>query len=128
MTSKQSKKDTSVLTAAAEFAATAPKWADLSNFLFNPEDGLVTRAFPTRSERQAFMKTETYKALRGLLESAMVQSGLIEGAQPQKSGKFVVRLPKTLHAALEREAEQEGVSLNQLVVTKLAVQLSQMVK
>jgi len=39
------------------------------------------------------------------------------------SGKFVVRLPRSLHAALIAEAEREGVSLNQLCVAKLAVQL-----
>ena len=57
----------------------------------------------------------------------MRQTGLIDGAQPTKSGRFVVRLPKTLHAALEREAIAEGTSLNQLVLAKLAVQLSTLV-
>src|SRR5262249_36580690 len=52
------------------------------------------------------------------------RTGLVEGATPKKSGKFIVRLPRTLHAALEAEADEEGVSLNQLVVTKLAVQMS----
>jgi predicted RNase H-like HicB family nuclease len=37
------------------------------------------------------------------------------------SGKFVVRLPKTLHARLAGEAEREGVSLNQYVLYKLSV-------
>uniref|UniRef100_UPI00405731CB type II toxin-antitoxin system HicB family antitoxin n=1 Tax=Acetatifactor sp. TaxID=1872090 RepID=UPI00405731CB len=36
------------------------------------------------------------------------------------SGKFVVRLPKTLHQRLAIEAENEGVSLNQYAVYKLA--------
>ena len=36
------------------------------------------------------------------------------------SGKFVVRLPKTLHQRLSQEAEREGVSLNQYVLYKLA--------
>ena len=36
------------------------------------------------------------------------------------SGKFVVRLPKSLHQRLAIEAEQEGVSLNQLALYKLA--------
>jgi len=39
------------------------------------------------------------------------------------SGKFNVRVPKSLHASLASEAEAEGVSLNQLVVTKLALHL-----
>jgi predicted RNase H-like HicB family nuclease len=37
------------------------------------------------------------------------------------SGKFVVRLPKTLHARLVIEAEKEGVSLNQYALYKLSV-------
>jgi len=37
------------------------------------------------------------------------------------SGKFVVRLPKSLHQRLAIEAEREGVSLNQLAVYKLSM-------
>jgi predicted RNase H-like HicB family nuclease len=36
------------------------------------------------------------------------------------SGKFVTRLPKTLHSQLTRAAKHEGVSLNTLVITLLA--------
>jgi len=36
------------------------------------------------------------------------------------SGKFVVRLPKSLHARLAAEAEREGISLNQYTLYKLA--------
>lgn len=37
------------------------------------------------------------------------------------SGKFVVRLPKSLHQRLVIEAEREGVSLNQLALYKLTL-------
>lgn len=37
------------------------------------------------------------------------------------SGKFVVRLPKSLHQRLVIEADREGVSLNQLALYKLAL-------
>ena len=36
------------------------------------------------------------------------------------SGKFLVRIPKTLHYKLAIEAEQEGVSLNQYALYKLS--------
>lgn len=36
------------------------------------------------------------------------------------SGKFVVRLPKTLHQRLSVEAMKEGVSLNQYALYKLS--------
>lgn len=36
------------------------------------------------------------------------------------SGRFLLRLPKSLHAELARQAERESVSLNQYVATSLA--------
>lgn len=36
------------------------------------------------------------------------------------SGRFLLRIPRGLHAELARQAEQEGVSLNQYVVAMLA--------
>lgn len=42
------------------------------------------------------------------------------GKTEDYSGKFVVRVPKSLHQRLAIEAEQEGVSLNQLALYKLA--------
>jgi HicB-like protein involved in pilus formation len=122
------KKSSKILKSAQEVASSVESWADLSNALFNPADGLLTKAYPTREEREAFMKTEAYAAIRKLRETAIRETGLVEGATPKKkSGRFMVRLPKSLHAALEREANEEGVSLNQLVVTKLALQMSQLV-
>ena len=36
------------------------------------------------------------------------------------SGKFVIRIPKSLHYKLSFEAQQEGVSLNQYALYKLS--------
>jgi predicted RNase H-like HicB family nuclease len=41
-------------------------------------------------------------------------------AQQPASGKFVVRLPKSLHARLQTMARHEAVSLNQLVLSMIA--------
>ena len=111
---------------AKQAAGEAETWADLSNFLFDPAEGLIARAYPTRKAREAFVKTEEYRRLRQLVADSMDRHGLVEGGTPRKSGRFVVRLPRSLHAALEREAVAEGVSLNQLVVAKLAVGLGRM--
>lgn len=119
-----SDQSTQVLDSAREVAATVDTWADLSNALFDPEEGLVARAYPSREERERFLQTKEYRAIRQLIDEAKDRTGLVAGATPKKSGKFVVRLPRSLHAALEAEAREEGVSLNQLVVTKLAVQMS----
>jgi len=111
---------------AKQAADEAETWADLSNLLFDPGEGLIARAYPTREAREAFVKTEEYRKLRQLVAESMDRHGLVEGGAPKKSGRFVVRLPRSLHAALEREAIAEGVSLNQLVVAKLAVGLGRM--
>jgi HicB family len=115
-----------LLDEAQKAAQEAETWADLSNFLFNPMDGLVARAYPTREGREAFVKTDEYKKVRTLVAEAIARHGLVDGATPRKSGRFVVRLPQSLHAALEREAATEGVSLNQLVIAKLAVGLGRL--
>ena len=36
------------------------------------------------------------------------------------SGKFIVRVPRSVHARLARRAKQEGVSLNQLISSVLS--------
>ena len=36
------------------------------------------------------------------------------------SGRLNIRIPKTLHCRLSREARQDGVSLNQYIIYKLA--------
>lgn len=112
-----------LLAKVKDIARTTKTWADFSNALFDPFEGELVRAFPTQEERKAFKETNEYKEICALLRRKINEAGVTKGATPTKSGKFVVRLPKSLHAALEREAENEGTSLNQLVVTKLAVQL-----
>jgi antitoxin HicB len=41
-------------------------------------------------------------------------------ATPSVSGRFVTRLPKSVHAKLAKRAKAEGVSLNTLVLTFIA--------
>lgn len=113
-----------VVTQAMALAQSAETWADLANALFDPRVGLLTKAYPNPKARRAFQRTSEYKKICSLLGKSMDTTGLVKGATPKKSGRFVVRLPQSLHAALEREAHSEGVSLNQLVVAKLAVQFS----
>jgi hypothetical protein len=112
-----------VLHEARKLAGRVESWAHFSNALFDPGDGIVAKVFPSAEERRAFLKSPEYREVDRLLAGLMQRFGVADGATPKKSGKFVIRLPKTLHFALEREATQEGVSLNQLVVAKLAISL-----
>jgi len=112
-----------VFAEAQSLAEKSKTWADLSNALFDPLDGLVAKSFPEAADRVAFRKSEAYEQLHKLVEQKMQQTGVLAGSVPKKSGRFVVRVPRTLHAALEQEAVAEGTSLNQLVLAKLSARL-----
>jgi predicted HicB family RNase H-like nuclease len=116
-----------ILEEAKDLAKKCKNWADLSNALFDPLDGLVVKHLPIPSDRAAFRKSDAYDKLHKLVEEKMEQTGVVAGSEPTKSGRFVVRVPKSLHLALEREAIAEGTSLNQLVLAKLAARLSTLV-
>jgi predicted RNase H-like HicB family nuclease len=74
---------------------------------------------------------ETYEEAFANIQEAMtgwIETKLANGfAVPlplnakKYSGKFVLRLPKTLHARIAMEAQKEGVSLNQYALYKLSV-------
>lgn len=70
--------------------------------------------------------SELYESLNEIMESYLeikLKNNLpipIPESADKYSGKFVVRLPKTLHQRLTIEAQREGVSLNQLALYKLA--------
>jgi antitoxin HicB len=64
-------------------------------------------------------------AKRGWLELALTDGDPIpEPSTPpleeEWSGKFTVRIPRSLHRKLAEQAGREGVSLNQFVATSLA--------
>jgi len=46
-----------------------------------------------------------------------------ETEAPLPSGKWVQRVPRSLHRRLSQRAKEEGVSLNQLVTSMLSLQL-----
>jgi hypothetical protein len=112
-----------ILEQAEILAGTVKTWADFSAALFDQKNGLVAQTFQSQMEREAFLDSEQYQRVRELLLGLMKKFGVREGATPEKSGRFVVRVPKTVHAALEIEARREGVSLNQLASSKLSVPL-----
>ena len=63
-----------------------------------------------------------YEAMAGWIETK-VENGF-SGPMPEDdttySGKFLLRLPKSLHRQLAVNAENEGVSLNQYVLYRLS--------
>jgi predicted RNase H-like HicB family nuclease len=61
------------------------------------------------------------EAMQGWIEAKLANGFPVPPpvGEENYSGKFVVRLPRTLHAKLALEAKKEGVSLNQYALYKL---------
>ena len=110
-----------LLTLARKLAETsALTWVEANNAVYGP-GGPFARLFPTAKDRVAFAKTEESREIDRLIDS--LTEPPVGPQRREYSGKFNVRVPKSLHAALASEAEAEGVSLNQLVLAKLALHL-----
>jgi predicted RNase H-like HicB family nuclease len=66
--------------------------------------------------------SRVYDAMAGWISFALEDG--VEIPEPRDpdsySGRFLLRLPRGLHAELARQAEREGVSLNQYIATMLA--------
>lgn len=70
-------------------------------------------------------KAVRFEAAVAWLEAAQAAGRSIPEATPPQddsafSGRFLVRLPRRLHAELARSAKREGLSLNQYVLFMLA--------
>lgn len=111
-----------LLSLARELAATpGMNWIDANNAIYNPR-GPYARIFVTEEDRTVFGKSPERKQIDDLIDS--LPEPPLQPISKEYSGKFNVRIPKSLHAALALEAEDEGVSLNQLVLTKLAAKIA----
>lgn len=106
----------------AQKLAEAPglTWVEANNAVYGP-GGPFVRLFPNAKDRAAFARTEASRLIDQFIDT--LPDPPVGPQRREYSGKFNVRLPKSLHAALASEAEAEGVSLNQLVVAKLAMHL-----
>jgi len=102
------------------------------NFVVRPindESGSYFHAFVLefegcQSTGETFVEAynNLFEAMEGWIETKLENGFTIPPPlyTDKYSGKFVLRVPKTLHARLAMEAEQEGVSLNQYAVYKLS--------
>ena len=95
-------------------------WVEANNAVYGP-GGPFARLFPTAKDRAAFARRTEGRRVDELIDS--LPDPPVGPQRRDYSGKFNVRVPKSLHAALASEAEAEGVSLNQLIVAKLAMHL-----
>ena len=93
---------------------------------WSEEDGCYITTLPAWQNARTHGKTLAKAAQRGhevlqlLIDSALANGQPIPEAQRRYSGNLRLRLPISLHGRLAKEAEREGVSLNQWIVGKLA--------
>jgi hypothetical protein len=115
---------------AVEFAQsrakTAKHWIELHNALFGI-GGKISELFPTETERTAFGASDEFKKVTKLIDSLRDSADTADLAA-NANGKLLIRVPRSIHAALLAEAEAEGTSVNQLVLAKIAMQLGALVR
>jgi hypothetical protein len=75
-------KNEHILETAKAKSLTVTRSADLWNYLFSPQAGIVANAYCTRSERATFVRTQEYRAIRQLVREARPKTGLVHGATP----------------------------------------------
>ena len=108
---------------AEQRARQGADWVELHNALFGL-GGKATELLATESERTAFAQTPECKRIFALLDG-LPQPAVKDFGEllATANGAISVRLPRSVHAALLAEAKAEGVSLNQLCLSKLVAQL-----
>jgi predicted HicB family RNase H-like nuclease len=116
-----------LLTFAKERAQAGNGSAELFIVIFGPQ-GKARFMFPNKTERAAFERTAEHREIRKLIEMA-ASSSVGDEPDMMTNGHLTVtlRLPKSVHAALLAEAAAEGVSLDQLCLSKLVAQLRELV-
>jgi predicted HicB family RNase H-like nuclease len=119
---KSASKPQEALKFAQDKAKTCQTWMELSNAMYGI-GGKFSELFPTQSERVQFTKSEEYAQVQDLIGSLPGPGSSLDGEVSGANGTMIVRGPKSLHAALLAEAKAEGVSLNQLCIAKLSLQL-----
>ena len=98
-------------------------WLEL-HFALYGVGGKATELFKTESERTAFSRTAEFRRISALLDTLpRPASKEINELVSSANGAISVHLPRSVHAALLAEAKAEGVSLNQLCLSKLVAQL-----
>jgi len=112
-----------VLEFAQHRAEEAKDWVELHNALFGI-GGKATELFRTDADRRAFSRTPEYRRILSLFDTLPAPPVKEFGELlATANGAVSVRLPRSIHAALLAEAKAEGVSLNQLCLSKLVAQL-----
>lgn len=120
------KRASELIAFAQEKKSQCASWVELSNLIFGP-GGPAMQLFPDREDRSKWVKSDSFAELQAIIDSLPEGKVRETPSREDCNGKILVRLPKSIHAALLQEAELEDISLNQLILSKLCVQLKALV-
>ncbi len=122
-------KEQQLLAFARQLADQGADWIEVHNAIFGI-GGKFGQLFTTAPERSRFFKTAENKEIARVIDE--LQGGddntPFEEIMANVNGRLLVRVPRSIHAALLAEARTEGISLNQLCLAKLSVQLQTAVR
>lgn len=104
-----------VLREAQQASERTESWADLSNLLFHPVQGLVAKAFPTRAARAEFVRTDEYRQIRQLVSDSRARHGLVAGGTPQPAERQYI--PGSTRTPDDRHGNDLGCPLHTTMLT-----------
>lgn len=102
---------------AEHLYAQGPDWVTFYRETFGLR-GIVRHSFPTRETLTAFKQTEAYDEILQLL-TKLREQGPTAADDDEPTRVITVRLPKSMHETLRREAYEHETSMNKLCISKL---------
>ena len=112
-----------ILENARKMLAEGTDAVTFSGHFFGPE-GRLHELWTNQAERKALAESDLYKWLQDCLAELRRREAKAFSQEVERlSGRLTVVVPKSLHAALKREAAAEGVSLSGLIRLKLSIAL-----
>ena len=113
------KKEQLIYDKANEVLAKGVSASQFSQMFFSPS-GELSALWSTDDEKKTVAESELFKWLQEqLADLRTAEAKQFEKEVESSSGRLTITVPKSLHAALKREASREGVSLSELIRLKL---------
>ena len=107
-------KEARVMLAAEVLYASTPDWATFYRQMLGIK-GVVRRNYPSREEMAEFKQTPTYLEIHCMLTRLRKKGPAAEPVQDPLQ-VITVRIPKSLHDALQNEAFDHHTSMNKLCI------------
>jgi predicted HicB family RNase H-like nuclease len=100
---------------------------EFSSRFFGPNSRLA-KLGSGRKERRKLAESKLYKWLQAqVADLRKKESASFEKDVEASSGRLTISVPKSLHAALKKEASDEGISLSELIRLKLGFSYRQVI-